>query len=271
MLRSSAVRKHSLNHDIHRSDLNHEIRPHDTSIHPPPQQSSTDSPVTPRRTSPSFQTDVLVADKQSRPSLAQCTPNSSVPATRGQNGGGKSCCLCCWRCCKCNNNSSSRTDNKSTDSLLLELCKDSGSSPPTLEEIRSWAESFDKLMSCPVGRLVFKEFLRCEYSEENIMFYLACEELKNNCEPTSVEEKARTIYEDYISILSPREVSLDSQVREVVNTKMRTPDINTFDEAQKQIYTLMHRDSYPRFVTSSVFRRLAQLGDSGSRRESMAN
>ena len=28
------------------------------------------------------------------------------------------------------------------------------------------------------GRRVFREFLRCEYSEENILFWMACEELK---------------------------------------------------------------------------------------------
>ena len=56
------------------------------------------------------------------------------------------------------------------------------------------------------GRKVFKEFLRCEYSEENILFYLACEELKKEKDASLVEEKARLIYEDYISILSPKEV-----------------------------------------------------------------
>lgn len=56
------------------------------------------------------------------------------------------------------------------------------------------------------GRKVFREFLRGEYSEENIMFWLACEELKREADPDAVEEKARFIYEDYISILSPKEV-----------------------------------------------------------------
>ncbi|KOB78671.1 Uncharacterized protein OBRU01_02008 [Operophtera brumata] len=102
------------------------------------------------------------------------------------------------------------------------------------------------------------------------MFWLACEELKREAEPAAVEEKARFIYEDYISILSPKEVSaccelkcaschpeltsarlpqvsLDSRVREVVNRNMVEPTPHTFDEAQLQIYTLMHRDSYPRF------------------------
>ena len=56
------------------------------------------------------------------------------------------------------------------------------------------------------GRRVFREFLRCEYSEENILFWMACEDLKKETSPEKVEEKARMIYEDYVSILSPREV-----------------------------------------------------------------
>lgn len=56
------------------------------------------------------------------------------------------------------------------------------------------------------GRKVFRDFLRREYSEENILFWLACEELKKETNPEAIEEKARFIYEDYISILSPKEV-----------------------------------------------------------------
>ena len=58
------------------------------------------------------------------------------------------------------------------------------------------------------GRRVFREFLRCEYSEENILFWLACEDLKKENNQEKIEEKARMIYEDYVSILSPREVIL---------------------------------------------------------------
>ena len=58
------------------------------------------------------------------------------------------------------------------------------------------------------GRKVFRSFLRHEYSEENILFWLACEDLKKERSPEMIEEKARVIYEDYVSILSPREVSL---------------------------------------------------------------
>merc|ERR1712080_365875 len=134
-------------------------------------------------------------------------------------------------------------------------------------EVRAWAESFERLMSSFGGRKVFREFLRCEYSEENILFWLACEDLKKENNPEKIEEKARMIYEDYVSILSPREVSLDSRVREIINRNMMSPNQRTFDEAQLQIYTLMHRDSYPRFVNSPTCRDLLRTcgGQGGSK------
>jgi len=56
------------------------------------------------------------------------------------------------------------------------------------------------------GRRHFREFLRSEFSEENLLFWLACEELKKEDDTQRVEDKARLIYEDYISIISPTEV-----------------------------------------------------------------
>nr|CAG4645932.1 EOG090X0IBZ [Lynceus sp. MCZ IZ 141354] len=157
----------------------------------------------------------------------------------------------------------------SKDADGKELSYSDGDHTPSLEEVRSWGDSFDRLMKSFVGRKVFRDFLKCEYSEENILFWLACEELKQESNPEVVEEKARLIYEDYISILSPKEVSLDSRVREVINRNMVDPNPHTFDEAQLQIYTLMHRDSYPRFVNSPFYKKLAQL-NSNSRKESSA-
>ena len=55
------------------------------------------------------------------------------------------------------------------------------------------------------GRRYFREFLRSEYSEENLSFWLACEEMKKE-DDARVEHRARIIYEDYISIISPTEV-----------------------------------------------------------------
>lgn len=116
---------------------------------------------------------------------------------------------------------------------------------------------------------MFRDFLKREYSEENILFWLACEDLKSENSVGNIEEKARLIYEEFISILSPKEVSLDSRVREIINKNMIKPTKGTFEEAQLQIYTLMHRDSYPRFINSAMYRKLAQM-PSPSRKNSLA-
>lgn len=51
-------------------------------------------------------------------------------------------------------------------------------------------------------------------------------------------------------------MSLDSRVREGINLSLTEPSNVMYEEAQLQIYTLMHRDSYPRFLNSSVYRDL---------------
>lgn len=91
-------------------------------------------------------------------------------------------------------------------SIILNIFHALCSPKPTLEEVRSWGQSFDKLMCCPAGRNSFRQFLRTEFSEENMLFWLACDEFSKDANKSTVEEKARVIYEDYISILSPKEV-----------------------------------------------------------------
>ncbi|KAM5135557.1 regulator of G-protein signaling 19 isoform 2-T2 [Mantella aurantiaca] len=169
------------------------------------------------------------------------------------------CCLCWCCCCSCSwNEDRNRLRRLSRDTKLEAVSHCEVCSKPSSEEVHSWSHSFEKLMKNPAGRNVFREFLRTEYSEENMLFWLACEELKKDNSRHGVEEKARTIYEDYISILSPKEVSLDSRVREVINRRMQEPNPHTFDDAQLQIYTLMHRDSYPRFLNSLIYKSLLQ-------------
>nr|XP_017196793.2 regulator of G-protein signaling 20 isoform X4 [Oryctolagus cuniculus] len=195
-------------------------------------------------------------------SAAQGTP-ASIPSQPGAGSRGSNACCFCWCCCcSCScltvRNQDQRLTAASREFRAADLpaCEESPS--PTLEEVNAWAQSFDNLMVTPAGRNAFREFLRTEFSEENMLFWLACEELKKETNKNIIEEKARIIYEDYISILSPKEVSLDSRVREVINRNMVEPSQHIFDDAQLQIYTLMHRDSYPRFMNSSLYKDLLQ-------------
>jgi len=54
---------------------------------------------------------------------------------------------------------------------------------------------------------LFGEFLQSEFSEENLLFWLACEDLREEQNSERVCEKVQQIYDDYVSILSPKEAS----------------------------------------------------------------
>ncbi|XP_077580725.1 regulator of G-protein signaling 20 isoform X1 [Stigmatopora nigra] len=186
----------------------------------------------------------------------------TAPAHQGQAGqanprGSNACCFCWCCCCSCSWNEDRDERNRKTSYDVKEGTADCEDCPkPTLDEVRSWNQSFDGLMSCPAGRNSFRQFLRTEFSEENMLFWLACQEFTKESNKGSVEERARVIYEDYVSILSPKEVSLDSRVRESINRNMQEPTAHTFDDAQLQIYTLMQRDSYPRYMNSPAYKNL---------------
>ncbi|KYO37676.1 regulator of G-protein signaling 17 isoform A [Alligator mississippiensis] len=173
---------------------------------------------------------------------------SAVSQAPGNQRPNNTCCFCWCCCCSCSwnedrgDNAGRPTHTTKMESIqVIEECQN-----PTADEILSWAQNFDKMMKTPAGRNLFREFLRTEYSEENLLFWLACEDLKKEQNKKVVEEKAKLIYEDYISILSPKEVSLDSRVREVINRNLLDPNPHMYEDAQLQIYTLMHRDSFPR-------------------------
>ncbi|XP_066553382.1 regulator of G-protein signaling 17 [Amia ocellicauda] len=184
--------------------------------------------------------------------------NEGNPRAPGQQRP-NTCCLCWCGCCRCLwNEDRVEGPDRQTCTKMESIETTEEILQPTLEEVLSWSRSFEKMMHSTLGRNVFREFLRMEYSEENLLFWLACEDLKHETNMRAVDEKARIIYEDYVSILSPKEVSLDSRVREGINRNLTTPNSDMYDEAQLQIYTLMHRDSFPRFLNSTVYKSLME-------------
>ncbi|GCB73755.1 regulator of G-protein signaling 4-like [Scyliorhinus torazame] len=121
------------------------------------------------------------------------------------------------------------------------------------EEIKKWGESLLQLISHKHGLVAFSEFLQSEYSEENIRFWLACEEYRKCKSPAKLASKAKKIFNEYITVEAPREVNLEPQVREKTRENILEPTSACFDEAQSKIQTLMERDSYPRFLKSKVY------------------
>eukprot|EP00063_Salmo_salar_P064367 XP_014039202.1 PREDICTED: regulator of G-protein signaling 8-like [Salmo salar] len=73
-------------------------------------------------------------------------------------------------------------------------------------ELDKWAESLDDLLASRTGVSVFGAFLRSEFSEENLQFYLACEQYRNSSNNFSLHKRAKAITATYIDAGAPREV-----------------------------------------------------------------
>ncbi|XP_048844315.1 regulator of G-protein signaling 16-like [Brienomyrus brachyistius] len=126
---------------------------------------------------------------------------------------------------------------------------------PTSDEMK-WRESFDKLLSSKNGLAAFQAFLVTEFSEENIAFYLACEDYKSTKSSAKLPEKAKKIFEEFIENDAPREVNIDHETRDITKKNLEQPTLSCFSLAQDKIYTLMEKDSYPRFLKSAAYQQL---------------
>lgn len=123
---------------------------------------------------------------------------------------------------------------------------------PPPEEAQKWADSFHDLMASKYGLALFRAFLQREFSEENVEFWLACEDYKK-VRPHKMSAKARKIYNDFIAVQAPKEVNLDSTTRTVTINNLATPNRHSFDQAQRRVQGLMERDAYLRFLQSELY------------------
>ncbi|XP_028978652.1 regulator of G-protein signaling 12 isoform X6 [Esox lucius] len=151
------------------------------------------------------------------------------------------------------------------------------------EELDKWAESLNALLasrrsSCywlvrqpdvwrsqqappSAGVSVFGAFLRSEFSEENLQFYLACEQYRNSSNNFSLHRRAKEITATYIETGAPREVNLDSKTRELTRQLLQAPSHTSLSHAQKRIYSLLDTDCYPRFLQSPIYLTLLHEAD----------
>ncbi|XP_024921027.1 regulator of G-protein signaling 1-like isoform X2 [Cynoglossus semilaevis] len=128
----------------------------------------------------------------------------------------------------------------------------------SLEDIQQWSESLERLLESKYGLATFCNFLKSEYSDENIDFWLTCEDYKKIRSSFRMSSKAKKIYEQFIRAESPKEINIDYQTKEQIKRNVKAPTVHCFDEAQKIVYGLMERDSYPRFLHSDIYRTLLE-------------
>uniref|UniRef100_A0A3Q3J9T8 Regulator of G-protein signaling 1 n=1 Tax=Monopterus albus TaxID=43700 RepID=A0A3Q3J9T8_MONAL len=130
------------------------------------------------------------------------------------------------------------------------------------ESSDSETRACERLFSFPAGQIAFRQFLKSEYSEENILFWLACEEYKKIKTVPEMISSANRIYSEFVHSEAPRQINIDCSTRENITKNISQPTLTSFDTAQKLIYSLMARDSYPRFLKSDIYQGLLRRNTS---------
>lgn len=129
---------------------------------------------------------------------------------------------------------------------------------PSPEEAQLWSEAFDELLANKYGLAAFRAFLKSEFCEENIEFWLACEDFKKTKSPQKLTSKAKKIYNDFIEKEAPKEINIDFQTKNMIAQSIQEATHTCFSAAQKRVYSLMENNSYPRFLESEFYQELCK-------------
>jgi hypothetical protein len=156
----------------------------------------------------------------------------------------------------------------------------------THEANTSWDAGLCILLSSEEGINTFTRHCAREFSSENILFWCAINDFRakfdNNTTSTtigddiehstehhnisadcaeacerSIADEARDIYNRFIDNHSNHQVNLSSKQKGDIKAAIESGNLkkDTFDVAQKEIFSVMSRDSYPRFLASTKNRK----------------
>ncbi|XP_033005415.1 regulator of G-protein signaling 10 isoform X1 [Lacerta agilis] len=151
----------------------------------------------------------------------------------------------------------SRLSRKRPPSEINDSDSKPSSSHQSLNGTTRWATSLELLLEDPEGVKRFREFLKKEFSEENVLFWLACEEFKKIKDEKKMQAKANEIYMTFLSSKASFQVNVEGQSR-LDESILEKPHPLMFQRLQDQIFSLMKYDSYSRFLKSEVFLKLKQ-------------
>ncbi|PAV81937.1 hypothetical protein WR25_10017 [Diploscapter pachys] len=121
---------------------------------------------------------------------------------------------------------------------------------PTERRVKRWGLS--------IQELVLETFLESEFSSENIRFWIAVQDLKASPNE-QIESKMERIYDEFLGPGAPAQVNVDSRTLEQTIDCIKNADTpaarrHAFSNSEEHVFTLMAKDSYPRFVKSQIYK-----------------
>ena len=116
--------------------------------------------------------------------------------------------------------------------------------------VASWANSFENLLEDETGLHVLTEFLKKEFSQENIQFWTECEKFKKLSDHEQIKSRATHIWKTYLHDTDDGScrINIDSWTRQECEQALQN------QQAHSQIFQLMKYDSYSRFLHSPMYK-----------------
>uniref|UniRef100_UPI00359028E7 regulator of G-protein signaling 9-like n=1 Tax=Myxine glutinosa TaxID=7769 RepID=UPI00359028E7 len=140
-------------------------------------------------------------------------------------------------------------------SIKFSLAATSSVGSPCRMRVERWAFGFGEILSDTRGLQEFQNFLKKEFSAENLAFWEACQELRYG-DQAKVKEKAEKINKLYLAQGAKKWINIDGRTMRKTLSGLKCPHRYMLDSAQAHIYMLMKKDSYPRYLKSDLYKNL---------------
>ncbi len=120
------------------------------------------------------------------------------------------------------------------------------------------------VLSDPERLEAFRSFLRQEFADEGVAFFLAVEEYKAFASPLALERRklSEAIFAAYVDPQADRQVNLPSGVVKRLQERRQAQDTSAslFDEAQAEVVATLRAGTFSRFLESCWFSGMARGG-----------
>jgi hypothetical protein len=136
--------------------------------------------------------------------------------------------------------------------------------------VRNEAVPLEYVLALPAGYSAFQQYLKTEYSAENLSFYTEVNEFKDMegvAMRDAIRIKAREIGEDFIKTTGQHQINIPESYRLAVLEKLDKVEtsMDMFDDARREVMRLMSSGSYSRYRKTDSF--FDFVGEYDERRE----
>lgn len=94
--------------------------------------------------------------------------------------------------------------------------------------VHVWGNSFEKLLEDAAGLHTFAEFLKKEFSAENIYFWTACERYRKIIDHTERTKEANEIFSKHLATGASEPVNVDSRARTLAQERLNYAEPDLF-------------------------------------------